>query len=176
MLWNFFREFEQGDFSSWVREGNFIAEPFSTYYTLLGLHSIGMAAIVGVTWMLGSRIFGFQTGISLRNVGGLFRLAWWGFWLNLFSGMVLLAAQPRREMMTGMFWLKIAAIVLAVWVIRILQKGLSEIRTVPDPRGGGVIEVVPQSIRLQAFVIVVLWLVAIVAGRLIGYTQPPPPM
>ncbi len=177
MLWNFLRDFEAGDFSSWVREGNFIAEPFSTYYTLLGLHSIGMAAIVGITWMLSSRIFGFQQEIPLRNVGKLIRLGWWGFYLNFASGMVLLAAQPRREMMTGMFWLKILAIVLAVWVLWIMQKAMANLQSIPNPSGKGpAIDVVPLSLRVQAFAIVALWLIAIVAGRLIGYTQPPPPM
>ena len=44
MFWNFLRDFEAGDFSSWIREGNFIAEPFSTFYTLLGFHSIGSSS------------------------------------------------------------------------------------------------------------------------------------
>lgn len=174
-MWNFLREFEAGDFSSWVREGNFIGEPFSTYYTLLGLHSIGMAAIVGVTWMLSSRIFGFQQELPLRKVDKLITLGWWGFWLNLFSGVILLLAQPRREMMTTNFWIKILAIVLAVWVLRIIQKALRTLQTAPAA-DGTLVEVVPLSLRFQAFAIIALWLIAIVAGRLIGYTQPPPPM
>jgi hypothetical protein len=47
-LWEFFTWLEKTDFSTWVREGDFISPPFSTFYVMLGFHSIGMAAVVGV--------------------------------------------------------------------------------------------------------------------------------
>ena len=165
MFWNFLRDFEAGDFSSWIREGNFIAEPFSTFYTLLGFHSIGMAAVVGIGWMLSARIFGFHQEFLISKTQRLLQLAWWGFYLNLASGILLLI---------GLFWVKMLSIVMALITMLVVQKGIANIKTVPN--GNGKIEAVPLSLRVNAFLVCIFWLIAIVAGRLIGYTQPPPPM
>ncbi|NDA47860.1 MAG: hypothetical protein EBY21_11445 [Alphaproteobacteria bacterium] len=174
MFWDFLRDFEAGDFSSWIREGNFIAEPFSTFYTLLGFHSIGMAAVVGIGWMLSARIFGFHQEFLISKTQRLLQLAWWGFYLNLASGILLLMGQPRREFLTGLFWVKMLSIVMALITMLVVQKGIAHIKMVPN--GNDKLEAVPLSLRVNAFLVCIFWLVAIVAGRLIGYTQPPPPM
>ncbi|MET0742043.1 MAG: hypothetical protein ABWY78_01600 [Microvirga sp.] len=173
-MWNALRTFEAGTFSSWLREGNFIIEPFATYYVLLGLHAIGMAAVVGICFMLTSRILGFQLSLPMTAAGRLLQLAWWGFYLNLASGILLIMAQPRREGMTPLFWAKMAFVVLAVIAMYIIGKGLAAVRPVANGRGG-VIEVAPWGIRIAAVTVDLAWLLAIVSGRLVGYTQPPPP-
>ncbi|MEJ1160571.1 hypothetical protein [Prosthecomicrobium sp. N25] len=174
-MWNTLRNFEAGDFSSWLREGNFIAEPFATYYVLLGLHAIGMAMVVGISFMLASRVLGFQLVVSLVEARRLLGLAWWGFWLNLISGLLLILAQPRREMMTPLFWGKMLMIVVAVWGLRALGRGLESAR--PAGRGAAdVVELVPHAVRVAAAVVSLAWILAIVSGRLVGYTQPPPPL
>lgn len=176
MIWDFLKTFEATTFATWVREGD-IVEPFSAFYTLLGAHSIGMAAVVGICWILSVRICGFQQFLSLRAANQLMRVGWWGFYLNFASGMILLSAQPRREFMTGLFWVKIGFIVMAVISMFVMQKALANIKTTPNPvRGGPPVEIVPLNLRLLAFAIDIFWIVAIVAGRLIGYTQPPPPL
>ena len=176
VIWEFLKTFESTDFATWVREGD-IVEPFSTFYTLLGAHSIGMAAVVGICWILSIRIFGFQQFLSLEAANKLLRVGWWGFYLNFASGMILLSAQPRREFLTGLFWVKMGFIVMAVITMFVMQKALAKIKTAPNPqRGGPPIEIVPLNLRVLAFAVDMFWIVAIVAGRLIGYTQPPPPL
>ena len=125
MIWDFLREFEAGEFSSWLREGNIVTDPFSTFYILLGFHSIGMAAVVGICWMMSSRIFGFQQKILMAKSQELMKLAWYGFYLNLISGALLLLAQPRREMITGLFWVKMISIIMALLTMRVMEKGLA---------------------------------------------------
>ncbi|MCP8936926.1 hypothetical protein NK718_00210 [Alsobacter sp. SYSU M60028] len=174
-MWNAMRTFEAGDFSSWLREGNFIIEPFATYYVLLGFHAIGMAVVVGICFMLSSRILGFQLVVSMAAARHMLRLAWWGFWLNLASGVLLILAQPRREFMTELFWVKMAVIVWAVLAMRSMGRGLAAVRPVADARGG-VVELAPWSLRVTALMVDLGWLLAIVSGRLVGYTQPPPPL
>jgi len=176
MIWEALKRFEATDFATWVREGD-IVEPFSTFYTLLGAHSIGMAAVVGICWIVSVRIFGFHQTLSLQAANQLMRVGWWGFYLNFASGMILLSAQPRRELLTGLFWVKIAFIVMAVISMLVMQKALARIKTAPNPDPGGPpVEVVPINLRLLAFALDMFWIIAIVAGRLIGYTQPPPPL
>jgi hypothetical protein len=173
-MWNTLRTFEAGTFSSWLREGNFIIEPFATYYVLLGFHAIGMAAVVGICFMLSSRILGFQLVLSMAASARLLRLAWWGFYLNLGSGILLILAQPRREGMTPLFWAKMAFVVLAVVAMWQIGKALPRVRPVAH-KNGGVIEIAPWGLRVSAMVVLLAWLLAIVSGRLVGYTQPPPP-
>ncbi len=170
-MWDSLRSFEAGDFSSWLREGNFIVDPFSTFYTLLGIHSIGMAIVVGISFMLSSRIFGFQLGLSMKKGLELLPLAWWGFWINFGSGVLLVLAQPRREMMTFLFWAKMLTILLAFLSLRTVQRGLEAMQT---PQGA--LEIAPWNLRLQTLLVDLFWLGAIISGRLIGYTQPPPPL
>jgi len=176
VILDFLKTLESTPFATWVREGD-IVEPFSAFYTLLGVHSIGMAAVVGVCWILSIRICGFQQFLSLRAANQLMRVGWWGLYLNFASGIILLSAQPRREFMTGLFWVKIAFIVMAVISMFVIQKALANIKTAPaSVRGGPPIEIVPLNLRALAFAIDIFWIGAIVAGRLIGYTQPPPPL
>lgn len=173
-MWDALRNFEAGEFSSWLREGNFIIEPFATYYVLLGLHAIGMAAVVGICFMLSSRILGFQLALSMAAAGRLLQLAWWGFYLNLGSGILLILAQPRREGITPLFWAKMVFVVFAVAAMYTIGKGLAAVRPVADGRGG-VVEIAPWGLRVSAVMVDLAWLLAIVSGRLVGYTQPPPP-
>ena len=124
--------------------------------------------------MLSARIFGFHQEFLMSKTQRLLQLAWWGFYLNLGSGILLLMGQPRRELLTGLFWVKMLFIVLAIITMVYIQKGLTHLKTVCTSNGE--IEAVPISLRIHAFLVCIFWLVAIVAGRLIGYTQPPPPM
>ena len=176
-MWSYLAAFESGDFSTWLREGNFIGEPFATFYVLLGIHSIGMAAVVGISMMLASRIFGFQLSMSMQKANQLMGLAWWGFYINLISGVFIFLAQPRREIITVLFWSKMLMIVLAVFSMRFLQKSLATVEMVSGPNGNGdTIEIAPWNVRVTALLLILFWLFAIVSGRLIGYTQPPPPL
>jgi hypothetical protein len=174
IMWNALRTFEGGEFSSWLREGNFITEPFATYYVLLGLHAIGMAAVVGICFMISSRILGFQLVLPLQASGRLLRLAWWGFWLNLASGVLLILAQPRREGVTPLFWAKMLFVVSAVVAMRMIGRGLARLRPATGANEGTV-EIAPWALRVTALVVVVAWVLAVISGRLVGYTQPPPP-
>lgn len=174
-MWAFLKSVEETDFATWLREGDFISDPFSTFYVLLAFHGIGMAIVVGVCGMLSLRLFGFQQGMTIEDVNKLMRVAWWGFYINLISGILLYVAQPRRELMTAVYWLKMASIVLAVIAMKVIQNALDKIETVPSPDGTGTMEIVPARARNAALLVNLLWFFAIVSGRLIGYTQPPPP-
>lgn len=177
MIWNFLRSVEETDFATWLREGDFITDPMSTFYVMLGIHSIGMAMVVGVCAMLSLRLFGFQKNLTITKSDDLMTFAWWGFYINLASGVLLFIAQPRRELLTVVYWIKMLAIVLAVITMRVIQKALDKVEVVPNPDGSGTtIEVVPANARNAALLLDVLWFLAILTGRLIGYTQPPPPL
>ena len=69
-IWNWFIWLESTDFSTWVREGDFIWLGFSAFYVILGFHSIGMAIVVGVTLMLTTQ-YGLDSAVSFGAVAGI---------------------------------------------------------------------------------------------------------
>ena len=62
------------------------------YPILLSIHSIGMAAVVGILLIFSIRVLGYATSIPLQAIEQLLPIAWLGFFLNLGSGSVLFMA------------------------------------------------------------------------------------
>jgi hypothetical protein len=173
-IWNWFIWVEETGLATWVREGDFIWVGFSAFYVILGFHSVGMGIVVGVTLMLSLRLFGYYRGLPIEGALRLMPLAWAGFAVNLISGLILFIGQPRRELITMTFNLKILMIVLAVVTMALMQRTLRRTEVVAYADGTAV-EVVPETARTMALMANLFWLAAIISGRLIGYTQPPPP-
>lgn len=173
--WDFLMWIEHWDISTWVREGNVLSDQqaLSAYYVMLAFHGIGMAIIVGVTFFLTARIFGVGAGVPLGAARSLLRLGWTGFFINLASGILLLIAQPLREIYTLMYDVKMVMVVAACVTMSMLGRALNGIQVAQGPTGKSV-EIVPDGARVLALTTTVFWLMAVAAGRLIGYTEPPP--
>lgn len=173
-LWQAMARLEETPLSTWVREENFIAEPFSAFYVMLAFHAIGMVAVVGISFMLSVRLFGFLRSFPIEQGRRLMWLAWAGFYVNLISGTLLLLAQPRREFLTATFNIKIVMVILACITMAMMQRAMAQTEVLSGG-GGTSIEIVPERAKLLALATNLLWLGAIIAGRVIGYLQPPPP-
>jgi hypothetical protein len=173
-IWEFMRTIEETGFATWVREGDFFVSPFSAFYVILGVHSIGMVMVAGVMFILSLRLFGYFPQFPVSSTNQWMRIAWWGFYINAVSGLVLVIAQPRREFLTLTFDIKLLMIFLAVFTMVAMQRALANVEVVARPDGTAV-EMVPPQARMMAFICNLLWLGAIISGRLIGYTQVPPP-
>lgn len=173
VLWNALRWIEGTGLATWLREGDIVTGPFSAFYVTLGIHSIGMVMVVGVTFMISVRLLGYFQEFPLNSINRWMRFAWVGFYINLASGILLLVAQPRREFMTMTFNLKILMIVGAVTTMIAMQRALREGDLEASADGTAVL--VPGRARAAAMICNFFWLGAIISGRLIGYTQPPPP-
>jgi len=151
---------EQTDASVWLRESDW-GHPI-----ILCFHAVGMGMVVGISLMYSARLFG---------------LAWFGFAMNAASGVVLFFGEPRRLMDTPAFWIKMILIMFAGLALRALGKALHGDSQgaigLATPRGLMVGEAVASpNARIAAIFSVAFWLGAIVSGRLIGYTMPPPPL
>ena len=69
---------EASPFSTWVRESPSIW----AYPTVLTLHTVGLAVLVGANWMLDLRALGFEPAIPAAVLSRAFPAMWAGFWLN----------------------------------------------------------------------------------------------
>ena len=154
---DFFATLENLQFSTWLRESNSIW----AYPTMLTLHTVGLALLVGASAALDLRVLGRGQAIALADMRPLFRWMWIGFWINALSGVVLLAADATTKAAAPMFVIKMGLVVAGVAVVRALDRRVFGPAVVP-----GVITPAARSLALASLAI---WIVAIAAGRLMAY-------
>ena len=153
--------------SSLVR---WVAESDYGYPFVLTLHAIGMALVVGIVLMLNLRVLGFAKGISLASLRKFFQIAWLGLAINVVSGSLLFCANYTAFLHNVAFITKISLLVAGGFATIALAKELRISTVVADANG---LELPSQKARLMAAVSVFLWLGAITAGRIVGYTSVP---
>ena len=87
---SFLTTLESTSFATWLRESNTIW----AYPTVLTLHTVGLALLVGASAL--DLALGFAPRIPLR-LSKSFRVMWFGFWLNLITGLMLFAADASTK-------------------------------------------------------------------------------
>jgi hypothetical protein len=141
--------------STWVAQSEI------GYPVLLSVHSIGMSGVVGLMLMLDLRVLGFPAALPVSAFRRLMPFAWAGFVLNLISG-VLLVNWP--------FYSKMAAILAAGGVTWLLWRELKA-GGLAQPQAGGTAAAASVRARALALTSALLWVLAIVFGRLIAYVM-----
>lgn len=157
------------DLSLWIgdtRLSLWIVERFWAIPIIQTFHILTIAATFGAILLMNLRVMGF-IGVD-RTIArtGMRYLpwVWWGFAILIITGIGMIIAEPVRELINPIFWIKmflvIAAILAAVW----FQKSVERKAVNWDASGG-----TPLGIRLGALGILVLWLVIMLCGRWIAY-------
>jgi hypothetical protein len=145
---------ENTTFSTTVRESTLL------YPTVLALHSIGMGFLVGLNAVVDLRLLGITPGVPRASLDGLFPVMWIGFWVNFLTGLVLLAQSATHHLTDPVMYAKLAFIAVAVAIMPKLRRALT---STPSADTGS-------SVRLLALASLVLWTLAVTAGRLTAYT------
>jgi len=131
--------------------------------TILFLHTLGLAMVAGVSIAIDLWILrGAPAGAPLQLLG-LTRTMWFGFGINLLSGVALLLAYPAKALTNWVFYLKMALVLLAVYVAVRINRELAL-------RGGGAARASAFDARRWAVLSLMLWAAATVTGRLLAYT------
>ncbi len=141
-----------------------VAESMWGYPIMICLHAIGLGVVVGTLVMVDLRVLGAFRGIPYSSLRGLMKLAWAGFVVNLISGLSLFTAQATVFIENIPFLIKLPAIFLAICVAGIMQHRLQLNASAWDSNIA-----VDTNIKLLAVISVLLWLTAMVAGRLTAY-------
>jgi len=131
---------------------------------MLSCHAVGLAVVVGVLAMVDLRIVGCFSKLEIAPLRGLIKLAWVGFVVNLISGFSLFAAQATYFITHPAFLIKIGAIFIAIANAAFLQNELKKHAHEWDAGSP-----VALTAKLLAISSMLLWSVAMVAGRLIAY-------
>ena len=155
------RAIENSGFGIWVRESGTLW----SYPTIIFLHAVGLTFVAGVNAALDLRLLGFAPRLPVAEMEGLFPVMWAGFWINALSGAALLIADAATMMVSWVFWIKMAAIALAivnlVFIRRLMFGG--EARAAMDRNA------VPLRVKLLAGTSLLCWTIAMTAGRLTAY-------
>lgn len=140
----------------WARE----SESVWAYPTILFLHTLGLSLLVGFATAIDFRVLGFSPALPLAPMGRFFRYVWIGFWINAISGAWLLIMTPAKVTNVA-FLVKMTCIALGVVTLWWLKRA--------EFRGGEERSTASTVGKMLAAASVVLWIGAIVAGRLMAY-------
>jgi hypothetical protein len=151
----FLTSIEGSALATWTRESTSIW----AYPTILTLHTFGLAIVVGANAVIDFRLLGVARRIPIPSLRPLFPIMWWAFALNFVTGVVLFMADATTKAGQRVFYVKLALIAFAFVVTRLVWRALREQH---DFTNSG-------RLRTLAFLSLVLWTGAIVAGRLLAY-------
>ena len=153
----FFVWLEATSLSTWLRESPSLwAFPF-----VLILHTVGLAFFVGTNVAWDVRVLGFSLGIPLEALRRYFLVMWAGFWINAFSGVLLLIAYPTKALTNPLFYAKLALIAFGVVLAFRIRREVNGLAARADA---------PPMARMLAAASLVCWIAVIFAGRLLAYT------
>jgi hypothetical protein len=155
----FLQAIEDTGFSTWLRESE---SPFAFYFILL-FHTFGLALLVGANVVVDLRLLGVARAIPLAPLQRLFRPMWAGFAINAVTGILLVIAYPTKSLTNLDFYVKLALIGIALWVMQRLNKRVFGDSALSEE------EMISRGARLAKWSLI-LWFGAITAGRLLAYT------
>jgi hypothetical protein len=155
----FLLRLQESDFGVWVSS----APTIFAYPTILMLHTVGLAMIVGPAWVLDVRLLGYGARLPMEALRGAFRIMWIGFFINASTGIALFISEADDKGMKWIFWAKLLTIALALVVTTRLRRTVF---------GSGVAsDVAAPKARTLAKASLFLWFAAITAGRLMAYIK-----
>ena len=155
----FLLKLQESDFGVWVTS----APTLLAYPTILMLHTVGLAMIVGPAWVLDMRLLGFGARMPIEALRGAFRIMWVGFLINAATGIALFISEADEKGLKWIFWVKMASIALALIVTSRLRRVVFG--------GSRVADVVPPQAKRLALSSLALWFAAITSGRLMAYIK-----
>ena len=152
-----FQRLQQSAFTDW-----FLGSPsIWAYPTVLTLHTVGMAILVGASFVINLRVLQVSGLIPLHRLQPLYRFVWIGFAINLVSGVLLFITEAADRVVDPVFGIKMASIAVALALGLVVKR--RAIDRMDAPRAATV------QTRSLAAAALCMWTVAIVAGRLMAY-------
>jgi hypothetical protein len=154
-----FNTLEQSGMSKWIRESESV---FGFYFILL-FHNFGLAMLIGSSVIIDLRILGFAPDVPLKSLNRLFSIMWIGLVINAITGVLLLIGYPTKALTNPMFYIKLSIIAVALvtmWKIK---------TRVFDNINLSELDMIATGKSLAKWSLL-LWFMAITAGRLLAYT------
>ena len=148
--------------NTWV--ARVVAESLWGYPTFETIHTMGMALLIGALGLINLRILGFKPDLPILETRKLLPLAWLGFTLNAISGTLLFTSDAVYFWDKYTFRIKMVLIILGG-----INAALLGQRVFREAAAGVPASPVAAGTRWIAFLSLVFWFGAVIAGRLIAY-------
>ena len=129
--------------------------------TVLTLHTIGLAVLVGASWLLDLRLLGIGRHVPLSAFRWVFPTAAVGLTVNLLTGVLLFIKNAATWGVALPFFVKMALVVASVATLVPIRKIV--LRAGDEQRDLGT------NARLLAVASILAWSAAVTAGRLLAY-------
>jgi hypothetical protein len=146
--------------SVWVHESPSVwAQP-----TVLTFHTMGMAVLVGASWVLDLRLLGINRNVPLSAFRWVFPAVTVGLIVNLVTGVLLFVGRATTWGTAVPFFIKMAFVIASAATLMplrsyVLRSDINQLEV------GG-------NARLLAIASILTWAAAITAGRLLAYLVP----
>ena len=148
---------ESRPLSVWVHESPSVwAQP-----TVLTLHTMGMAVLVGASWILDLRVLGISPNIPMSAFRWVFRAVAVGLLVNVVTGALLFAQRATTWGTSIPFLIKMGFVIASVATLVPLR---SHVLSSDADR-----HEINSNMRLLAIASIIAWTGAITAGRLLAY-------
>src|SRR4051812_25302151 len=145
----------------WVHESPSVwAQP-----TVLTLHTMGMAVLVGACWLLDMRLLGIIRNVPLSAFRWVFRAVAIALAVNVVTGLLLFTARATTWGTALPFLVKIALVVASAATVLPIRNYVLRNETEQGRESSS-------TARLLAIASIVAWSAAITAGRLLAYLVP----
>jgi hypothetical protein len=133
---------------------------------VLTLHTIGMAVLVGASWVLDMRLLGIGRRVSLSAYRWVFPVLGIGLFVNVVTGILLFIKNATKWGTAIPFLVKMAFIIASVAALAPLRSHvLGNDAANEDNQVSG-------NLRLLAIASILAWTGAVTAGRLLAYLVP----
>jgi hypothetical protein len=159
-MMDFFAWLESWRLSIFIRESNSLW----AFPMFLFAHTLGMSIVAGGAGLIDLALLGFwPKSMPVKPLERMYPLMWFGFWINLVTGTVLLVADATTRLTNPDFGIKMLCVFAGVWLLWVMRK-----RVFADPQ----LDVAPvsQHAKLLAWASLICWFGAILTGRLLAYT------
>ncbi len=144
-----------------------VRESIWLYPFLETLHIVGLVFVVGSIWAFDLRILGRNKGMSVITLGHhLLPWVWTGFAMNATTGALLFISDAAEfagntALQVKLLLIATAGVNAAIFQGRLYRSVESWDRNIPAPAAA----------RTSAALSILLWLLIIVAGRMIAYVE-----
>lgn len=150
-------DLQESAFSDWL------ALSMLGFPTLIALHSVGMAVVVGLSLIVTLRLYGLLEGVDCGLLPRLLTVAIWGFTLNFLTGILLFITRGSEYIVSLIFLTKMLLVIVSAALLFVLRQHLKLAGTASNAVTGD------QFSRVMSLVATATWFGAVVAGRLIAY-------
>jgi hypothetical protein len=143
--------------------GTIVRESLWVYPTLLVLHALGLAFIVGVNAAIDLRVLGVAQDLALAPMRRFLPVFYVAFGINAISGVALAIGYATTKLVDPVFYLKMLFLLLAVASLQLMKPRIFH-DTIDSPTRARA-----RNIKVLAAASLVCWTGAIVTGRLLEY-------